>query len=378
MVARTEGLRTLENEWRALADATTDAVFLSWDWVDTWWAHYGARWGDELHVVTMRDGSGGLTGLAPLYVSRPSRADRSVRARLRGATLKFLGSGGDTSPDYLGLLAAPGRERVVAEALASHLSGSRRPAWDALHLTDLAEDAPATDALNGALARGFGFATPLHSAPQAVCPHVDLPSTVEELHARLPGKLRYNVRRRKERLERDHGAKFFLWDASRGPVSGGIDQIAALHRKRFTARGERHGFSSDAYVEFHRAVAERFAHRGLLRLHCLEVRGSVVAMLYCFRFGDRIYHFQSGFDPDCSKLGVGQVLIAHALEDAIREGVRRFDFLKGEYDYKADWATGHRRTNTLTGGRLTRGGVVHLYDTVLRPRLASLARAVLR
>jgi CelD/BcsL family acetyltransferase involved in cellulose biosynthesis len=116
----------------------------------------------------------------------------------------------------------------------------------------------------------------------------------------------------------------------------------------------------------------------MLRLYCLEAEQKMVAMLYAFRAGDSVYHYQSGFDPDWAKAGVGQVLVAAALADAIGEGARRFDFLKGEYAYKAQWATGRRTTARLVCGRLRPGGVVHLFRNVVRPALGRLARGAFR
>lgn len=357
-------------QWQQLVDAVEDGLFLSWDWIDAWWRAYAGVLSGRLHVVVVRGGDGAVEGIAPLYVAGAV----SLARVLRPTTLRFLGAGGDTSPDYLNVLARPGREEEVAACVAQALA-ERTGSWNALHLTDLADDAPMTAAFEQALQERLGWTDPLRRVPRAVCPYVALAHSPEALLARAPAKLRYNVRSRWKKLARDHSARFFLWD---GPAAEGISRIAELHRRRFQAKGDAHSFATERYVAFHQDVAARFARRGALRLYCLEAEGQLVAMLYCFRQGERVYHFQSGFDPDWRHAGVGQVLVARALEHACGEGVRRFDFLKGEYAYKDDWATGRRRTSTLTAGRLGTRGMLHLYETVWRPAVGELARRALR
>jgi CelD/BcsL family acetyltransferase involved in cellulose biosynthesis len=369
IVEQEERLRDCAEEWQRLVDTMEDGVFLSWDWVEPWWRIYGGDGHSRLHTLIFRESDGAIAGIAPFYTtSSPERAG-SRAGRLPGRTLRFLGSGGDTSPDYLNVLARPGREAEIAALVADHLA--ERSSWDALLLTDMAADAPMTRALEGAVRERFRWMAPASLMGQATCPFVTLAASPEEHLAAMPGKLRYNIRSRRKKLISEHGARFFLWEQ---PAAQGIQRLAELHRKRFDAKGRPHGFASAQYVSFHQEVAERFQRRGQLRLYCLEADGVVVAMLYCFRSGERVYHFQSGFDPDWRSAGVGQVLVASALEHAIGEGVRRFDFLKGEYAYKDDWATGRRQTTLLTAGKLAPRGLLHLYDTVLRPALGQLAR----
>jgi CelD/BcsL family acetyltransferase involved in cellulose biosynthesis len=44
------------------------------------------------------------------------------------------------------------------------------------------------------------------------------------------------------------------------------------------------------------------------------------------------------------KISVGNILVGICLEEAILEGIRRYDFLKGNEDYKFHWANSGRRS----------------------------------
>ncbi|HPU25822.1 MAG TPA: GNAT family N-acetyltransferase [Phycisphaerae bacterium] len=51
----------------------------------------------------------------------------------------------------------------------------------------------------------------------------------------------------------------------------------------------------------------------------------------------RLYYYLGGFDPEYGRLSPGKLLVAHALEQAIGEGMRGFDVLRGREDYKYEW-----------------------------------------
>jgi CelD/BcsL family acetyltransferase involved in cellulose biosynthesis/peptidoglycan/xylan/chitin deacetylase (PgdA/CDA1 family) len=356
-------IAALAGEWEQLVGGVEDGIFLSYDWLQPWWRIYGAPRGAELMVVALRETTGALAGIAPLYFTP------------QDATLRFLGSGGDTSPDYLTVLARPGREREVAATLVRALSGAAAPPWHGLLLTDMAEDAAMTWALEQALRRQGVL---VRRVENSMCPYVALAGSAAEQQARLRGKQRYNVESRRRKLAAQ-GVRFVRWERE-GDVAAGMEHLAALHRQRFGARGVPHAFSSPEYLSFHHEVAARLHARGELRLYALVAPGAAgapgapVAMLYCFRRGGRVYHFQSGFDPAWRRSGVGQVLLAEALASAAEEGARYFDFLKGEYAYKEDWATGRRRTVRLAAARATVRGVLHLGRAWARPVLGPFVR----
>jgi CelD/BcsL family acetyltransferase involved in cellulose biosynthesis/peptidoglycan/xylan/chitin deacetylase (PgdA/CDA1 family) len=364
------GLDAVEGPWERLVEEDAgDGVFLRHAWVSAWWRAYGAHLGGRLHVVCLWDGDGALVGAAPFYLA-PGRG-------LGGCDeVRFLGAGGDTSPDYLSVLARSGREAEVADTVAAHLRGGHRRRL-ALHLTDMADDALMTDQLERALeVHGTRL---VRRVPDAVCPYVTLSHSPDLLRRVLPHSLG-RVMQARRKLEREQRARFFLWNAEgepAGSVTAGMALLAELHRRRFAERDEPHAFATTAYRTFHEEAAGRYHRLGLLRLYCLEAAGQVVAMLYCFRHRDCVYCFQAGFDPAWKRAMAGQVLLSHTLEHAIAEGVRRYDFLKGDYDYKAEWASGRRATVCLTGACLSPAGVCHLARTWARP-LASAALARLR
>ena len=91
----------------------------------------------------------------------------------------------------------------------------------------------------------------------------------------------------------------------------------------------------DARMEgFFREVGGALAGAGGAALWVLWVEERPVATLFCLEYGGTVGLYNSGFDPEARALSPGVVLIARTIEDAIRRGFRRYDFLRGYEPYK--------------------------------------------
>jgi CelD/BcsL family acetyltransferase involved in cellulose biosynthesis len=98
---------------------------------------------------------------------------------------------------------------------------------------------------------------------------------------------------------------------------------------------------------FHADVLTQMAAKGWVRVFLLEVKGRVIAALYGFSTGKTFSFYQSGMDPAWAHLSVGLVLMGCSMEHAIRSGIGTFDLLRGNEDYKFQWATGVHHTQTV-------------------------------
>ena len=58
----------LREQWDdLLSHSAVDTVFLTWDWLWSWWQSY-AQPGDDLHIILMRNTAGTITGIVPLFL----------------------------------------------------------------------------------------------------------------------------------------------------------------------------------------------------------------------------------------------------------------------------------------------------------------------
>jgi CelD/BcsL family acetyltransferase involved in cellulose biosynthesis len=363
-VAETDGeLTALANEWERLqAQATVTSVFETFDWQHLWWQSYGR--GQPLRLFLAWDGES-LVGILPLYVHTFPMLRYPVRQ------LRFVGTGGDTAPDDLSPILAPGRERDVARALAAAVVAS--PGWDVLLLEDMDPASAFTPAIEEA-ARRAGLDTNVGRSERIE--YITLPKSFDAWLQTLHRDRRYRVRNIRKKLHAAHKARFFVWDDP-ATLRQGIERLIQLHHKRWENAGQGHAFSSPAYIEFHSALMTACLGKDRLRLYCLELDGQVGAMFYFYKFRGRVYLMQSGFDPELSAVKPGQVLLGHIIEHAIEQGYEVLDFLRGDHRYKSELASGARETVFVRASRPSPGGWVYRARRQVLPKLkADVLRAV--
>lgn len=366
LVETTDDLAELRETWDSLQQrAAETSVFTSWEWQYHWWLTYGT--GHRLRVVIACE-EGRPAGILPLYLRR-----ERLRAGLEASVLRFLGTGGDTHPDDLGPILAGGQEGEVSRFLADYVLNVLQ-GWDVLLVTDMPAGSVFATSLEAACRRRH---VAVSRGVSARIPYTELPPTWEAYLDSLSRDRRWRLRSTRRKLESQAPARFFVWDDRKG-VDEAVDRLAELHRRRWEAAGQPHGFSSSQYVEFHRGVMKACLARGWLRLYCLEMDGRLIAMYYCYRFRNQVFLMQGGFEPDYARLKPGQVLMGFAFEHAIREGNSVFDFLRGDHRYKDELATGTRETVFLAGYRRTPAALAYRTLRELVPRFKSLVKKGLR
>ena len=287
------GLHALRAEWSALLESSTsNCVFLTWEWLATWWKHLGA--GRRLDLLAVRHGDE-LIGLAPLMVGPRPGGLVPFRAR------QFLGSG-SVGSDYLDVILKTGREREALDALTAKV------AEDGLML-DLAQinrRAAIAPSLAERLKRIDWQVT---ERPGDVCPFVDLAGhTWSSYLASLARGHRYNVRRRLDQLARQRAMRFELVESETRRREA-LATLVTLHMRRWSERGGSTALHATGLVAFHEEFSRLALQRGWLRLFVMHLAGEPVAALYGLRYGHTFCFYQSGFDPAHRRYGVGQVIL---------------------------------------------------------------------
>jgi CelD/BcsL family acetyltransferase involved in cellulose biosynthesis len=172
------------------------------------------------------------------------------------------------------------------------------------------------------------------------------PCPVLKLHDRAPVQFSDGWRKKldydRRRLERTTRLRFERAD------SHNLDELfralLRLHAARWQITGHS-GVLADAHVRaFHAEVVSAMHASGTLRFYALRADDAIVACYYGFLTGGRAYYYLGGFDPAWERFGVGHQVVAHAIEEAAREGATEFDFLRGREPYKYRW--GARDTPT--------------------------------
>jgi CelD/BcsL family acetyltransferase involved in cellulose biosynthesis len=389
------GFDALRERWNEAAEAGADPnVFLTWEWLRTWWRHFGEDRDARLHVVVVSDADG-IVAAAPLYRWQRRLARRQVTA-LRQIS--------HDAGDYGGMLLVRHHDAAVA-TLVDHLAAQLHGGVDVVVLSRLASDSVLLAALRRALTRPTGLpaeqpATPATPEPVApagspadhrvvspiarrrrtdrppravahpdraiaahevdlgdACPYADLRDGYD-LRRHLK---KHKVRQRLRRLTEKHADTTFTHHTGED-LDEGLRRLLAVHRRRWEAHeDEQQGLLADpAHEAFLLDAVRALDARGHLRLMTLTAGGETIAADLDLAFGDRLWLLKGAFDPRFAEFSPGQLVTYRTFEDAIASGVQEIDFMRGDHPYKRRWTNADRRLVTLT---LTRPG--------LRGRLAT-------
>jgi len=308
------GFAALRQEWNPLLhDSISDTIFLTWEWQSTWWERLGEG---ELYLVAVHDGRH-LSGIAPLYLTA---SDDGLK------TLSIVGCR-DVS-DYLDLIAARGQEEQVYRTLLDWLESDEAPPWDVADLCNIPASSPTHQLLaEMAVARGYQVQTEVED----VCPIIFLPSTWDEYLSSLDRKQRHEIRRKVRKAERSGQINWYIVNEERD-LAAEMEAFIELHQKSDIDKDE---FMDAQMKDFFHAVAQVLQRAGWLQLAFIEINGDKAATMLNFDYRDSILVYNSGFDPQkYAWLSPGIVLLAHCIRRAIELGRARFDFLRGDEEYK--------------------------------------------
>jgi len=360
IVEETGRLMGMEREWTdLLTHSDSDCLFLSWEWLSTWWRHLGRD--RRLYIPVVRE-RGELVALAPLAVRPPG-----ISSIQPFPILEFMGSG-SVGSDYLDVILRRGHEVRGMNSLAECLSRLNR----AVELEQIKTSGSAAAGLGALLGRG-GWS--VSEEETNLSRFIDLSGrSWEDYLAGLGRSHRYNFNRRLRQL---HGQFRVRFDTSaQEPERGAaLHRLIALHRARW--REFSRAFHTANHVSFHEDITRLACARGWLRIYTLSLDDEAVAALYGFRYGKVFSFYQSGFDPAYAKFSTGLVTMGLAIKSALEEGAEEFDMLQGLETYKERWADQARPLGRLECYPPSARGLIYRRTMELRRAARRAARRVL-
>jgi len=290
-------------EWSAVAAKRSPAsIFLTPEWIAVARAH------DQNEPLTLATGD-------PVY-------GVAALARSADGTISF--AGGELT-DEQDCIASPTDVTKVARSVARWIAadGARR-----VSLEYVPDDTPTLDVLSEELALA-GYAA--RRERLVTSPRITLASDYEAYVQGLGKKERHELRRKLRRFESTPGTGFrWASDAERSTV---LDRFFALHR---LSKGEKASFMTDETEGFFRDVADAIAPTGRLRLGVVSAHGEDAAVLFAFAYGDTLALYNAAYDPALSSLSLGIASHSYAVKDAIAQGFKTYDLLRGDEPYKYD------------------------------------------
>jgi CelD/BcsL family acetyltransferase involved in cellulose biosynthesis len=302
----------LANDWDALVEKSmTDTPFQKLAYQKSWRKNLSPP-GSTLYSVVVRDNVGTLTAIGCLLHTNDGK-------------LRFNGCIEET--DYLDLITTAEHAKESWEVIFPLLLSDMMPEWRHLDLCNIPSESP-TRSILPEVANQYDL-TVVESIIE-VCPTIELPGTFDAYLDTLASKQRREVGRKLRRAQ-GAGAQLSIVNKTENLTAEVDDFLALLQKSTY----EKRDWLNEGRRALFHETAQSAQEDGTLQLLFLEVDGQKAAALFNFDYGDRIWVYNSGLDPDLfSALSPGVVITAWAIELAINEGRDEFDFLRGNEEYK--------------------------------------------
>jgi CelD/BcsL family acetyltransferase involved in cellulose biosynthesis len=304
-VSYTSSLEAVKfEEWSRLSERAGH-IFATREWLLTWWRHYGKACRQWIGVVRV---DGEPVAIVPLY----------EWWKLGIPVLRFVGHG---PSDQLGPVCEPGSD--TAAAAVNEAMGAIPLRRFVLLAEQVAGDQRFAELTGG---------RPLYREASPVLRFED--ESWDEFLRRRGRNFRQQVRRFPRKLS-ELGTLSYRLAADPERLPQDLDTLFDLHRQRWAGAATPFLLAES----FHREFAAQALHRGWLRLWFLEIGGRPVGALYGLRFAGAESAYQSGRDPALRQHPVGFVLLAHAVREALADGIGEYRLLRGGEAYKERFAT---------------------------------------
>lgn len=317
-----EELNALRPAWeKLLSDYPLASTFSTWEWLSCWWECFAEE--RSLLTIALFD-SETLVGLAPLSISKENVGWFSLRV------LRFMGDGSGDS-DNLDFPVQPGYEYPFAKEILSLLN-QRKKHWDICLLNSLPSHSLVANCLSELL-RSRSWARFEYSS---TCSVIDLPETWGIYLRVLSSEDRKNLARYSRRIHNRHNVRIYRCSGQE-ELSRCLEALFGLHQERWQNAGKPGTFTSKKRRLLYEKLSHCLLDRGWLEFWILELDGEIAAAQFAFRYGDKVFQLQEGYDHRRRSDRPGYVLRGAVLERLIQENVRTYDFLGGEDAYKFRW-----------------------------------------
>jgi len=328
----------MREEWNSLLEkGVTNEIFLSWEWMYSWWDVFKNE-GSQLYLLRGMNSMGETIGIAPFYLQK-----QTLLGSLKRNIIRFCSSL-ETYPDHLDVIATKEYERLFSEAVLSYLIQHNED-WDLIRLEGVHENS---------VIKNYLTTTPLKikrlliaSVPDAKCPYLVIDGSFEDYLKSFSPKKRQTLLRKRRILINREKAVFRAVQCDEEPEKY-IQKLFALHEERARQKGIKTTFSGEDIYKFHNKVVQALLKDGKVVLAFLYKESNPLVSYYCMKHNKKVYYYQAGLSYEGEKRSAGTVLFSLLLENAFGERYKEFDFLRGSEEYKFYWSKNYREDYSIT------------------------------
>ena len=318
-------MSAVESDWRRFEREADCTAFQTFDWLASWHRHVGLRQGIHPAIIVGRYSDDEIAFILPLCVG----------PKLLARRLCWLGQ---ELCDYNApLLARDFSHRVQREGfLALWRELQAQLQCDPMLRYDWIEFEKMPQKI-GAQINPFTF---LRVTPNASGAH--LTHLADDWETFYTAK-RSSATRRRDRTKRRHMSAFgkirFVTASGPDDTRRTLETLMEQKSRSLARKGIADIFAQPGHREFFLDLASNPQSRHLFHISYIEVGGACAAANLGIVFADCYYHVLTSYDGgDIAHYGPGALHLRELMAEAIRMGLKRFDFTIGDEPYKLEWS----------------------------------------
>ncbi len=307
-------------EWNALlARSDADPLFLSYDWIHSWWKTYGSVNGRRSRVFIALDAEGRWVGLVPFYTERIKYKNiiPSTILTMIGSTYRSVPAVVSEYPEIV-VRSGPNEEEIYS-AMVSHVFDDEN--WDEIYLSRSVSACRTLRAFSQIARRypSIYFQKLKNLVSYQALTHCNLQQFKDSIGRHGTKKLFENIFKLRNI---DRSTRIELEELTLDDALSYLDsfQFERFGEAALTSPGKE--FLND--LNSMNTSALRMCISGMKR------DGVVIAVSLDIESGDRRYNLQSGFSSEfSSSTGLGFLLVGLLIEHCINADILVYDLLEG-------------------------------------------------
>jgi len=314
--------KDLRSEWGGLLKKSfTDSIFLTWEWLYSWWLAYSNE--KDLNIICVRSEKNELIGIAPLFIHR------AQYYRVPVVELGFLGDKASDRQDFIVDKMHP----EVYEVLIGQILKARN--WDIARLEQVPEWS--------ALSSHEQFTKAYESEIASSLPFVNIASDWETYLKGLPKKFRKDLRNKYNILKRE-GEWNFEYFTNSEDLEIELEKIFQLEMDSKKMGAGYALFADIRAQDFHKMFSKYCLENGWLNISYLTLNGNPISYLIGYRYNNKYLAYNIAYVPEYYRASPGKLLLHETIKHCFENNLQEFDFLRGETYIKNLWSE-NIRTN---------------------------------
>jgi len=349
-------LEALREPWDALLrQGPANHLYLSHDWVCTWWRHFGR--GRTLFTLVFRRGDR-IVGIAPLLLEKRRR---------RGIPVRQIGQLVNGCSQQSGLI-VPIEKRGVFRALVRHLQDCADE-WDLVDLDGIPEAAGDLPELESA-AEGSAISVVRRFTFETIS--LDYKDRPEDFIKARSTNFRRKLRAAEKRLH-ELGAVQCRRFTYPEELEFSFSDLLDVERRSWKLDGGTAILNQTGWLDFYRDVIRIFGRNAACQIRVVQIDGRPVAGNLVILYDGVVYGLRMFVDQSLTRASLGTSLFHFLMTDAWTPGIRSVA-LDRPTPFLSRWSN---RTEIYHGVFLYHGG---FYPRLLRrlQRLSGALRALRR